>query len=77
MPVYKTDIHIAGTLYVQAGTEQQALEKLKTLSQHWFTVGDSDIPVDNEGSFLSPAMTGHGLYDENTIEYDDETTKPA
>jgi hypothetical protein len=71
MKVYQFDVQIAGTLYVKANSEKDALFLAQTASNlatlNVADAGGSEIPISSEHLpeiSLSPEMTVHGIWEE-------------
>jgi hypothetical protein len=72
--IFRIDVQIAGTAYIKADSEEDAMMKVTTLNNSTLTVEDgldgSDVPISGRRFTdpllpqisLSPAMTLHGVW---------------
>lgn len=68
--LYHVDVRLAGTIYVKAASAAEAWRKAREFANYGFELPSDDLIVSGRrfddpklpNIFLSPVMTGHGLY---------------
>lgn len=69
MARYRIDVRIAGTAYIEAGSQQEAAALIEELKLNGITIGcgDRDIQTDVPGVAIAAAATCYGAFDDDDL----------